>query len=73
MTKQTEILIEQAIQEWSVQGRSPEAVWGVKNFFSGRGIELIEAMEQNQKEEIKKTLLENGHGGGNWRRIIEQI
>ena len=34
---------------------------------------FIDSLLQAEREEIKEKLLANGHGGGNWRRIIEQL
>ncbi len=35
--------------------------------------EIVQEELDKQKEEIKVKLLASGHGGGNWRRIIEQL
>ena len=32
----------------------------------------LEEVRKQEVEEIKKELLEKGHGGGNWRRVINK-
>ena len=35
-------------------------------------IKQLEEVRKQDLEEIKKELLEKGHGGGNWRRVINK-
>ena len=49
----------------------------VKQFF-GYHIQQARADQdrisrESERQKIKKLLLEKGNGGGNWRRIIEQL
>jgi hypothetical protein len=39
LEKTIDEIFEQSIQEWIAQGRSEEEIHGVRNFFTGRGIE----------------------------------
>ena len=34
--------------------------------------DVLKALE-DQKKQIKEILLKEGHGGGNWRRLINQL
>jgi len=34
---------------------------------------IVAEAERRESDRIKSFLLKNGHGGGNWRRLIEQI
>lgn len=47
MTNPPSESVEKAIQEWERQGRSEEARYGVRNFFTGRGIKLVEEIYQS--------------------------
>ena len=46
------------VSEWRVYGEKR----GYWEFFA-----------KQERDRIKSLLLANGHGGGNWRRIIEQL
>jgi len=35
--------------------------------------ESLKRVREDEKKRIQGFLLENGHGGGNWRRIILQL
>lgn len=64
-TEQIQKLIEQATTEWGNQGRSEEQLYGVANFFSGRGIKLVEDLLAEQREEM----FIKGYKAGNDRQI----
>lgn len=37
-------IINQAIEDWTKQGRSPEQIYGIKNFMTGRGKQMADQL-----------------------------
>lgn len=56
--EETEKLFDQAIQDWTSQGRDPEQIHAIKNFISGRGIKLKEDLNQLHEAEVAKEQLQ---------------
>ena len=50
------------VSGWEAEGRA-KGYWG---YFEKR-------VREDEKKRIQGFLLENGHGGGSWRRLIEQL
>jgi len=48
--------------------------WFVKETTQSKVVKsFIRTLLKNQRQEILEVLLKNGHGGGNWRRLIEEL
>ena len=58
--KEMKTLIETAIKEWIEQGRTEEQIFGVRNFMSGRGLNMVKEIKLEGYEQGRIKCLEQG-------------
>jgi len=62
-------------KKWAKQGRTEEQKWAVMNFLTGTGINInliIRERARHAQLALIERLRKHGHGGGNWRRLLDE-